>query len=183
MKIRVAEERDALAVARGEWETAATPGLLVGRPGEIPASAYTAKISTLASLGCYWVAEEQGALIGHAFIEPMNMAANSHVFQLNIVVYPEFTDHGIGTALMTELLSWARRNARVEKIELLVRATNTRAIKLYTKFHFVEEGRLRRRVRTSDGDYVDDVAMALFPERAGAAQQAGAVRRDAGRSA
>jgi putative acetyltransferase len=171
MKIRLAEERDAPAVARGEWETAATPGLLVGRPGEIPVSAYTAKISALASLGCYWVGEEQGAVIGHAFIEPMKMAANSHVFQLNIVVHPGFTDRGVGTALMTEVLSWARRNARVEKIELLVRAPNTRAMKLYKKFGFVEEGRLRRRVRTSRGDYVDDVAMAWFPERAGAAQQ------------
>ena len=171
MRIRVAKERDAVAVCRGEWETAATPGLLVGRPGEIPLSAYTAKISVLAPLGCYWVVEEQDAVIGHAFIEPMNMAGNSHVFQLNIVVYPGFTGRGIGTALMTELLNWARQNSRLEKIELLVRATNTRAIELYKKFHFVEEGRLRRRVRTPDGDYVDDVTMAWFPERAGTAQQ------------
>jgi RimJ/RimL family protein N-acetyltransferase len=45
-------------------------------------------------------------------------------------------------------------------------AVNTRAIALYRDFGFVEEGRLRRRVRTADGEFLDDVAMAWIPDSA-----------------
>jgi RimJ/RimL family protein N-acetyltransferase len=165
VRIRIAEERDAEAVSRGESATAATPGLLVGRPGEIPPAAYAEKIAALAPLGSYWVAEEGGAVVGHAFLEPMKMIGNAHVFQLNVVVHPGFTGLGIGTALMQEMLGWARGNSRLEKIELLVRAENARAVALYRKFGFVEEGRLRRRVQTVGGRFLDDLVMAWTPER------------------
>lgn len=52
-----------------------------------------------------------------------------------------------------------------EKIELLVRATNARAIHLYSKLGFIEEGRFRNRVRLPDDEFVDDIAMAWFPRR------------------
>jgi putative acetyltransferase len=59
----------------------------------------------------------------------------------------------------------------LRKIELLVRATNGRAISLYKRFGFAEEGRFRDRVSTSDGQFVDDIAMAWFSDR-GAARPA-----------
>lgn len=164
-QIRIAEQRDAAAIAQGEWDTAATPGRLVGRPGEIPLAAFAAKIAELSRYGCYWVAEEGGAAIGHSFLDPMEMAGNAHVFRLNIVVHPGHTARGVGTALMTEMMRWAGGRAGLEKIELLVRASNTRAIALYRRFGFVEEGRLRARVRTEDGRFLDDLAMAWFPQR------------------
>jgi len=165
VKIRRAEPTDAPHIARGERDTAAVPGLLVGRPGEIAPDAYAAKIAALAPLGCYWVAEDSGAVIAHAFLDPMTMAANAHVFHLNIVVHPGFTGRGVGTALMRELLTWARTHAALEKIELLVRETNAPARSLYERCGFVEEGRLRHRVKTEAGEHVDDIAMAWFPPR------------------
>lgn len=165
MLIRVAQERDAASVARGEWTTAETPGLLVGRPGEIPLAAFAAKIAALSDSGSYWVAEEGGAVIGHAFLDPMGMAGNAHVYQLNIVVHPGHTGAGVGTSLMEAALEWARDQRSLEKVELSVRATNDRAIGLYRKFGFVEEGRLSRRVRTADGAFIDDVLMSWTPER------------------
>jgi putative acetyltransferase len=165
MQIRIAEERDAAAIAQGEWDTAATPGMLVGRPGEIPVSAFVTKIAELSSRGCYWVAEESDAVIGHAFLDPMKMAGNSHVYHLNIVVHPGHTARGVGTALMRHLMTWAKDRAEVGKVELLVRASNTRAVALYRKFGFVDEGRLRARVRTPDGRFLDDLAMAWYPNR------------------
>lgn len=65
------------------------------------------------------------------------------------------------------LLDWARANPAVHKIELLVRAENLPAVALYRAFGFVEEGRLRDRVRLSDGRYVDDVSMAMVFGRRG----------------
>jgi RimJ/RimL family protein N-acetyltransferase len=62
-------------------------------------------------------------------------------------------------------MDWANQTPHVKKIELLVRATNQRAIRLYSKLGFLEEGRFRDRVRLPDGSFVDDLAMAWFPQR------------------
>jgi ribosomal protein S18 acetylase RimI-like enzyme len=52
-----------------------------------------------------------------------------------------------------------------KKDELLVHASNERAIRLYSKFGFLEEGRFKDRIRLPDGSFRDDLAMAWFPER------------------
>ena len=100
-----------------------------------------------------------------ALLDPMPLEAISHVFRLTIVVHPGFLGQGIGTSLMRDLMDWAKQSPRVKKLELLVRATNERAIRLYSKLGFVVEGRFRNRVRLPDGELVDDIAMAWFPDR------------------
>lgn len=89
----------------------------------------------------------------------------AHVFRLTVVVHPGYPGSGIGTALMRDLLDWAERTPRVGKIELLVRSTNERVIRLYSKLGFVEEGRFKNRIRLPDNAFVDDLAMAWFPKR------------------
>jgi ribosomal protein S18 acetylase RimI-like enzyme len=122
------------------------------------------KIEALVARGRYVVAEIDGNTVGHAFLEPLgNLAATSHVFVLTIVVHPGMLGRGIGSALLGNLLEWATQDARVMKVELRVRSTNTRAIALYRKLGFVEEGRFRRRLRLEDGTFIDDLAMAWFP--------------------
>lgn len=165
LRVRRAKRQDAVLLARAEAATARVLGLLVQRPGEIPTEAFAAKIDALKRRGRYVVAEENGKVAGHAFLEPMRLAANRHVFQLNIVVHPRFKGRGIGTALMIELISWAQARAQVGKIELLVRSTNTRALALYRRFGFAREGRLVGRIKRPDGKLVDDLVMAWFPKR------------------
>ena len=166
MRIRPALATDATAIAAAERETARTPGLLVGRPGEIPVSAYADKIAALAPRGSYVVAEEAGALVGHGLLEPMPMRANAHVCQLTLVVHPGHLGRGIGSALLEHLLDWARQTPSVHKVELHVRSTNERAIRLYRRAGFIEEGRMRDRIRLPDGATVDDLLMGWFPDRA-----------------
>ncbi len=165
MRIRIALPEDAPAIARGEANTAQTPGLLVGRPGEIPVDSYVALIGELRSAGRYLVADDNGTILGHAFLAPMPMEANAHVFRLTIVVYPGAQDRGVGRTLLIDLLDWAAGDPRVGKVELLVRATNERALRLYRTLGFVEEGRFRRRVRLPDSTEIDDISMAWFPPR------------------
>lgn len=165
MQIRTATPGDAEAIAAAEEETRQAPGFLVGWPGEIPVEAYRAKIIKLAADGRYIVMEENDAPVGHAFLDPMPMRANAHVFTLTIVVHPGHLGRGIGRALLRDLLDWARRDARVGKIELNVRAGNLRAQHLYRSLGFVEEARFRRRVHRLDGEYEDDIGMAWFPNR------------------
>lgn len=165
MQIRPATPDHAEAITAAEAATQRTPGLLVGHPGEIPLEAYRAKIIKLATDGCYIVAEENGNPVGHAFLDPMPMRANAHVFMLTIVVHPGRVERGIGRAMLEHLLDWAQRDARVGKVELNVRAGNLRARRLYHRCGFVEEARFRRRVRRIDGVYEDDIGMAWFPVR------------------
>jgi RimJ/RimL family protein N-acetyltransferase len=170
MHIRIAQPDDAEAIAAAEAETQRTPGLLVGHPGETPVDAYRAKIANLAADGRYIVAEENNSPVDHAFLDPMPMRANAHVFQLTIVVHPGHIERGIGRALLRDLLAWARRDARVGRVELKVRAGNLRAQALYRSMGFVEEARFRNRVRRIDGVFEDDLGMAWLPSRWPAAE-------------
>jgi RimJ/RimL family protein N-acetyltransferase len=165
MLIRNARIEDAVLLVTAEKETARIPGMLVSRPHEFTVAAFEKKIAELADIGRYIVAEKDGQVVGHALLDPMPLEAIAHVFRLTIVAHPGFLGQGIGSALIRDLLDWAAQMRRVEKIELLVRATNERAIRLYTKLGFVEEGRLKRRVRLADGSLIDDVTMAWFPAR------------------
>jgi RimJ/RimL family protein N-acetyltransferase len=162
--IRDACIEDAAILLAAEKETARTPGLLVSRPHELTRAAFEQKIDDLNASGRYIVAENDGKVVGHALLNPMPLEAIFHVFRLTIVVHPDYLDKGIGTALMRDLLAWAEQTPQVGKIELLVRVTNERAIRLYSKLGFVEEGRFRNRVRMPDGSFVDDLAMAWFPD-------------------
>jgi ribosomal protein S18 acetylase RimI-like enzyme len=164
IRIRTARTDDAAILASAERETAKTPGLLRSVPHELRDEAFAERIAQLeapAHRGRYVVAvDSDDRPIGHALLDPMPLTQSAHVFRLTIVVHPGHTDRGVGRLLMNDLLAWARQAPRVEKIELLVRATNERAIHLYRTMGFVEEGRLARVVRIDANTYIDDLAMA-----------------------
>lgn len=165
MRIRKATSNDAKSLVAAEQQTAETPGLLVSRPRELTLDAFEQKLAELDTAGRYVVAEEEGQVVGHALLDPMPLEAIAHVVRLTIVVHPGFLGQGIGAMLMHDLLDWAQLTANVQKIELLVRATNARAIHLYSKLGFVEEGRFKNRIRLPDGSFIDDIAMAWFPDK------------------
>jgi RimJ/RimL family protein N-acetyltransferase len=162
--IRKASVEDAVALWQAEVETAKTPGLIVSRPDELVLETFVKKVRELSAAGSYVVAEDDGTLIGHAFLERMPLAALHHVARLTVVVHPGQTARGVGAALVQHLQHWANAQHDVYKIELLVRSTNTRALSLYRRLGFIEEGRLKGRVRLPDGQLVDDVTMAWFAE-------------------
>ncbi len=81
----------------------------------------------------------------------------NHVASLGMSVDREWRGRGIGSALMTEAFRWARW-AGVEKLALTVYPHNIRAINLYKKYGFVEEGRLSGHSKKSYG-YEDEIVM------------------------
>src|SRR5687767_2551308 len=107
--VRQALVEDAPALCAAEQETSRTPGLLVSQPDELSPESFASQIAALSDWsGCYVVVEEDGRILGHALLRPMDLRATSHVFRLTIVVHPGHTDHGVGTALMNALADWAR---------------------------------------------------------------------------
>ncbi len=66
---------------------------------------------------------------------------------------------GIGKELIEALLDWAEANPLIEKVSLGVFSTNHRAISLYKRLGFIEEGRKIKEFKMSENEYVDDIIM------------------------
>lgn len=103
-----------------------------------------------------------GTILGeiHAYVpEPR---AFSHVLgDLTIAVHPDGQGRGTGRRLVEGFLSVVvLQRPRIRRVELIARESNRRAIDLYLKFGFVEEGRLVDRIQSTGGGYEADVAMA-----------------------
>lgn len=99
------------------------------------------------------VAEESGAVAGYAGLAT---AAGEGDVQ-TIAVHPDRWGHGIGTALLTELIAEAGRRG-CDTVFLEVRADNPRAKRLYERFGFAEVG-VRKGYYQPSG--VDAVVMRL----------------------
>ncbi len=156
--IRKAELKDASIIAQAEQEIAKEPGFFCSSPSEL--SQKSVEESILSSRCIYLVAEKNNQIVGHAFLEILNIASLKHIAELNIAVHKGHQNEGIGTLLMQTLIKLAKEEGSIEKIELKVRASNIRAIALYTKMGFSKEGLLKKRVKTNNS-YIDDVMMAL----------------------
>ena len=159
MNIRLARSTDAAILCQAEQVIAATPGRLVSLPDELRVENFVAMIEK--STTRYIVVEQNNEIIGHAFLEQMSLKAVAHIMRLTIAVHEGHQGQGVGKLMMSHLIDWAKNTPSVEKIELHVRATNLQAIALYKSVGFVEEGRLTRRIKISDGHYLDDLTMGL----------------------
>lgn len=79
----------------------------------------------------YLIAETDGKMVGYAGLMCLAPVADVQT----IAVLPDFEGLGIGTALLTALLTEARRRGAAEVL-LEVRADNPRAQRLYRRFGF-----------------------------------------------
>lgn len=84
-----------------------------------------------------------------------------HTAWFGLAVHADMHSRGIGTALMNELIHQADNWLNIMKVELGVFADNKRAIALYERFGFVEEGRLIDDI-FKNGRYCDTILMARF---------------------
>jgi putative acetyltransferase len=111
------------------------------------------------------VAERPGAdgtpeLVGLAGLHPTGPALRRrHAVSLGITVAAHAHGQGVGTTLMAALMDYADHWAAVLRTELTVYADNHRAIGLYQRFGFVQEG-LHRGYALREGHYVDALSMA-----------------------
>lgn len=103
-----------------------------------------------------------GAIIGDLLATGGDRRRVSHKIRFGLSVAKEFRDRGVGRALIGVMLEWARAHPAIEKVDLGVFASNSRARHLYTSLGFKEEGRRVKEIKVGPGDYEDDIAMALF---------------------
>jgi len=108
-----------------------------------------------------FLAHAGGAQIGQVYIrvEP------SRVADLGMAVADGWRGRGVGSALMTAAIDFAREHD-AHKVTLQVWPHNERAIGLYEKFGFEVEGRFRRHWRRRNGQLWDAVVMGLVLDTA-----------------
>jgi RimJ/RimL family protein N-acetyltransferase len=111
--------------------------------------------------GVHMVAvDASGAVVGWCDVERYRREGFTHSGRLGIGMLQAVRGRGLGRRLMTEAIQAARRQG-MERIELEVFVSNTRAIALYESLGFAREG-LKRRARKLDGEYDDDLIMGLL---------------------
>jgi RimJ/RimL family protein N-acetyltransferase len=108
----------------------------------------------------FFVVEVGGRVVGLLTLSRGTWPKNAHVAELAMSCRGEFRGAGVGTALLTRAVDWAR-SVGVRKLTLGVFATNDRAMALYRKMGFAEEARLRGQF-VIEGKPVDDVLMARW---------------------
>ncbi|GGE59116.1 GNAT family N-acetyltransferase [Priestia taiwanensis] len=109
-----------------------------------------------------FVAEVEGVVVGWTMFSSSDRARLAHAGSIGIFIKKEYRDIGIGRRLIQAILDWATEHPVIEKVSLGVFATNIRAIALYKKLGFVEEGRKVREFKLSENEYVDDILMYKF---------------------
>jgi RimJ/RimL family protein N-acetyltransferase len=100
--------------------------------------------------------DDDGSVIGNLGIELHGYG----VAELGMMVEVAWRGRGVGSALLTAGIDWAR-SVGAHKVALQHWPTNERAAALYEKFGFVEEGRLRRHYRRRSGEVWDAVIRGL----------------------
>jgi RimJ/RimL family protein N-acetyltransferase len=106
------------------------------------------------------IAADGGRIVGWCDVVPERHPVHGHASLLAMGLLPEFRGRGVGRRLLAATLADARRFG-LERIELVVYASNDRARRLYESVGFVAEG-VRRRHRKLDGAYEDSILMALL---------------------
>jgi RimJ/RimL family protein N-acetyltransferase len=159
--MRQARPSDAPAVA-GILREVAETGVSFAAPDEVDEERLARDIAD--GFGLRIVTERNGEVVGWLKADPGRYRAVSRTARMQLAVASAHRGKGIGAELLRSAVAWAESGA-VDRIEIFVRETNPRAIALYKRFGFVEEGRLRRRVRLNDGRRVDDVVLGRLSER------------------
>jgi len=106
--------------------------------------------------------DDSGPLIGNCGIH--NIDWKNRFGEVGIMIGEKvYHNQGYGTEAMELLLEYAFYTVNLNRIELLVYDYNTRAIKLYKKLGFMEEGR-KRQFMWNKGRYHDAIIMSILAE-------------------
>ena len=108
------------------------------------------------------LAMEGEKIIGSLGVDTPSFERLSHRGELGISVLKECWGQQVGSALLEAMLSWIRDcPTGLRKIDLTVREDNERALSLYKKFGFIEEGKISRLVAI-EGTFYDGITMGLL---------------------
>jgi RimJ/RimL family protein N-acetyltransferase len=139
------------------YESVAAEGRWIG--GELPVDRDRQRDYRLERLrsgdGLILVAEMDGRLVGELGVYIVHGRGD-----LGMSIVDGFREQGIGSAMMTRAIEWARAHG-LAKLFLEVWPHNARAIALYEKFGFMQEGYHPKQWRRRSGESWDSISMGL----------------------
>ena len=153
--MRQAKPSDAPVVAQLLRQVAET-GVSFAAPDEVDEARIANDLAE--GIGLRIVAERQNEVVGYLKLDPGRYESVARTARLQMAVRSDLRGKGIGAELLRHAIGWAEGGA-LDRIEVFVRENNPRAMALYKRFGFVEEGRLRQRVRLADGRRIDDLVL------------------------
>jgi putative acetyltransferase len=161
IEVRLTTPADAPAILEVHLAAASNGGGLAREPDEMDLAGIEASLAKPLQNGVALMAWIDGKPAGEIHASRMGPRQFAHnLTDLTVAVHPEFQGRGVGAALFEALFAAAARlTPRIERIELMCREGNARAVRLYERLGFVIEGRFPRRVRLKDGSVEDDLAM------------------------
>ncbi|MDD7793167.1 GNAT family N-acetyltransferase [Clostridium sp. 'White wine YQ'] len=100
-------------------------------------------------------------IISVSHLSASNRKRIAHNSEMSISVKKEYWGMGIGSAVMTELINFAKTHENIKTISLGVKASNKTAIKLYEKFGFERVG-MHKNFFNINGEFDDEYLMDLY---------------------
>jgi len=162
VQVRPARSKDARSFAP-MWAAVVAEGSVHSQQVRDPVKHYKLLFkSSWTPRGAWILAVQADEVIGLLSVARGAEARSEHVGTIGIGIAEAWRSKGVGTALMAEAFRWARAHD-VHRLVLSVYPDNARALALYRKFGFTEEGRLVRHISKPVG-YVDEILMARWLE-------------------
>lgn len=146
-------------------EVAAQPGFLARLEGEIDLDYIRDNIDSSINSGLCLITRDSmsNQVIAEIHGYTTDIYCFSHVIGgLTIAVSPNHQGQGLGYKIFNQFIEQIKADKpKVTRIELMVRASNSKATKLYEKLGFHIEGQLKNRILNLDGSKEDDLMMAI----------------------
>ena len=119
-------------------------------------------LDELLSKECLYIFENEKGAAGMCKLLPMNHR-NSHVIYLGgVAIAPSHSGKGLGEKMLREVVKLCNEQ-NYKRIELTVATINLKAISLYEKLGFRQEGVLRKLTWLKKEDiFLDEVMMSLL---------------------
>ncbi len=106
------------------------------------------------------LAEYNGSVIGNIDLTCSPRERLGHTSMIGMGIAEEWRHKGVGSALLSGVLDWARNHQDIEMIWLNVYSSNLAGLSLYQKFGFLECG-LTPRLFKHGEEYHDNIKMYL----------------------
>lgn len=136
------------------YEDVAAERVHIGAEPPVDRDRARRRLTIVVDEGAAFVAEDAGRVVGFATVH------GDGLVEVAMALVASARGRGGGRALMEACLDWARANGAY-KLTLQVWPHNERAIALYRKFGFEQEGYLRKHWRRSNGELWDTIVMGL----------------------
>ncbi len=107
------------------------------------------------------IAEVNGKVVGNLNFNAGSRQRTEHTGEFGISISKAYWGYGIGEELIKYMINWSKGSGIIRKINLRTRSDNERAIKLYKKLGFTEEGTIKRDICISEKFY-DSLLMGML---------------------